>query len=175
MVRETTPTPLSTVNRTLRRDVSIIACKCLKKDRGRRYASASELGADIGRYLVGEPILAAPPSFFDSLRRLAHRHRAAVAALAGTFVALALAVAGISLFYPRAEQQRQRAIVDRNRAVEKEAEAQIQAAEANRQRLRSSRIAVACSGIRSTATSARPVDIPTTFAPSPSVPTARSC
>jgi WD40 repeat protein len=136
VVRETTPTPLSTVNRTLRRDVSIIAGKCLEKDRGRRYASASELGADIGRYLVGEPILAAPPSFFDSLRRLTHRHRAVAAALAGTFIALALAVAGISFFYLRAEQQRQRAIVDRNRAVEKEAEAQTQAAEANRQRLR---------------------------------------
>ncbi len=136
VVREATPTPLSAVNRTLRRDVSIIVGKCLEKDRGRRYATASELGADIGRYLAGEPILAAPPSFSDSLRRLAHRHRAAVAALVGTFVALALAVAGISLFYLRAEQQRQRAIVDRNRAVEKEAEAQTQAAEANRQRLR---------------------------------------
>jgi WD40 repeat protein len=136
VVREATPTPLSAVNRTLRRDVSIIAGKCLEKDRIRRYASASELGADIGRYLAGEPILAAPPSFSDSLRRLAHRHRAAVAALAGTFVALAMAVAGISFFYLRAEQQKQQAIVDRNRAVEKEAEAQTQAAEANRQRLR---------------------------------------
>ena len=136
VVREATPTPLSEVNRTLRRDVSIIAGKCLEKDRGRRYATASELGADIGRYLAGEPILAAPPSFSDSLRRLAHRHRAAVAALFGTFVALAMAVAGISFFYLRAEQQRQQAIVDRNRAVEKEAEAQTQAAEANRQRLR---------------------------------------
>jgi len=136
VVREATPTPLSTVNQTLRRDVSIIAGKCLEKDRSRRYASASELGADIGRYLAGEPILAAPPSFSDSLRRLAHRHRAAVAALVGTFVALAIAVAGISFFYLRAEQQRQQAIVDRNRAVENEAEAQSQAAEANRQRLR---------------------------------------
>ena len=136
VVREATPTPLSSVNRTLRRDVSIIAGKCLEKDRGRRYASASELGADIGRYLAGDPILAAPPSFSDSLRRLAHRHRAAVAALVGTFVALAITVAGISFFYLRAEQQRQQAIVDRNRAVEKEAEAQSQAAEANRQRLR---------------------------------------
>jgi len=136
VVREATPTPLSSVNRTLRRDVSIIAGKCLEKDRGRRYASASELGADIGRYLAGDPILAAPPSFSDSLRRLAHRHRAAVAALVGTFVALAIAVAGISFFYLRAEQQRQQAIVDRNRAVENEAEAQSQAAEANRQRLR---------------------------------------
>ena len=116
VVREATPTPLSAVNRALRRDVSIIAGKCLEKDRGRRYASASELGADIGRYLAGDPILAAPPSFSDSLRRLARRHRAAVAALVGTFVALAVAVAGISFFYFRAEQQRQRAIVDRNRA-----------------------------------------------------------
>jgi WD40 repeat protein/tRNA A-37 threonylcarbamoyl transferase component Bud32 len=136
VVREATPTPLSAVNRTLRRDVSIIAGKCLEKDRTRRYASAGELGADIGRYLAGDPILAAPPSFSDSLRRLARRHRAAVAALAGTFVALAMAVAGISFFYLRAEQQKQQAIVDRNRAVEKETEAQTQAAEANRQRQR---------------------------------------
>ena len=136
MVREATPTPLSAVNRTLRRDVSIIAGKCLEKDRTRRYASASELGADIGRYLAGDPILAAPPNFSDAVRRLARRHRAAVAALAGTFAALAMAVAGISFFYLRAEQQRQQAILDRNRAVEKEIEAQAQAAEADRQRLR---------------------------------------
>ena len=136
VVREATPTPLSAVNRMLRRDVSIIAGKCLEKDRGRRYATASELGADIGRYLAGDPILAAPPSFSDAVRRLARRHRAAVTALVGTFVALAMAVTGISFFYLRAEQQKQQAIVDRNRAVEKEAEAQTQAAEANRQRLR---------------------------------------
>jgi hypothetical protein len=81
------------------------ASKCLEKDRTRRYASASELGEDIGRYIAGDPILATPPSFSDSLRRLAHRHRAAVAALVGTFVALAMAVAGISFFYLRASSK----------------------------------------------------------------------
>ena len=36
--------------------------KCIEKDRGRRYESASGLAADLRRYLEGEAVTAAPPS-----------------------------------------------------------------------------------------------------------------
>jgi serine/threonine protein kinase len=56
VVRDVDPAPLSSVNKTLRRDLATIVHKCLEKDRGRRYSSAAELAADLGRYLVGDPI-----------------------------------------------------------------------------------------------------------------------
>ncbi|MFM8635327.1 MAG: protein kinase domain-containing protein [Planctomycetia bacterium] len=136
LVRESTPPPISTIAGTLGRDASVIARTCLEKERTLRYSTASELGADIGRLLAGDPIVAAPPSFIDSIRRFARRHVAAAAALAGTFLTLTVAVVGISIYYLRAERQRQEAVASRTRAEEKEAEAQAHAAEADRQRLR---------------------------------------
>lgn len=115
LVREVTPPPLSTVSRALGRDASVITAKCLEKDRTFRYSSASELGSDIGRLLAGDPIVAAPPSFVDSMRRFARRHVAAAAALAGTFLALTVAVVAISAFYLHAEHQKQ--VAERERML----------------------------------------------------------
>jgi serine/threonine protein kinase len=39
-------------------DVDAIVLKCLEKDPKRRYATAQELGAELGRFLAGEPVQA---------------------------------------------------------------------------------------------------------------------
>jgi WD40 repeat protein/tRNA A-37 threonylcarbamoyl transferase component Bud32 len=134
IVKEEDPTPLSALNRGLRGDAAVITGKCLEKDRGKRYSSASEIGSDIGRYLAGEPISASPPSFIDGLTRLARRHRSAAATLAGVFAALVLAVVGIGIFARRAEQQRRVAVASRTLAdaARKTAEQEQQAAERSR-------------------------------------------
>ena len=44
--------------RLLRGDLEWITMKAIEKDRTRRYASASEFAADIGRHLTSEPVLA---------------------------------------------------------------------------------------------------------------------
>jgi len=116
VVREDDPTPISSLNKTLRRDVAIIAGKCLEKNRQRRYSSAAELAGDVGRYLAGESITAAPPSFFDAVGRLARRHRAAATTVAGIAASLVAAVIGISLFAIRAERARQDAVAQREEA-----------------------------------------------------------
>ncbi|NIV47839.1 MAG: protein kinase, partial [Gammaproteobacteria bacterium] len=65
--------------RALRGDLDWITMKALEKDRTRRYGSASELAADIRRYLANEPVLASPPSNVYRLRKFMRRHRAGVA------------------------------------------------------------------------------------------------
>ena len=116
IVHEAEPRSLATVNPKLRGDVAPIVATCLEKDRGRRYSSAAELEADLGRYLRGEPIAASPPGLIDGLGRLARRHRLAAAAAAASLTALVAAVIGISMFAVQAERERQAAVAERQRA-----------------------------------------------------------
>jgi non-specific serine/threonine protein kinase/serine/threonine-protein kinase len=123
VVREVDPAPLSSVNKTLRRDLATIVHKCLEKDRGRRYSSAAELAADLGRYLVGDPITAAPMGLVDGVTRLARRHRIAAAAAATVFVALVVSTLAVATFAVRAERERTLAVASRREAVLNAAEA----------------------------------------------------
>ncbi|MCE9630277.1 MAG: protein kinase [Planctomycetia bacterium] len=116
VVKEVEPTLLSTVNSRLRGDLTTIVAKCLEKDRGRRYSSAAELEADLGRYLHGEAIAASPPRLIDAVVRLARRHRLAAMAAAGMVAAILIAIVGITLFAVRAERQRMLAVGERERA-----------------------------------------------------------
>ena len=104
IVKHDDPPPITAVNKTLRRDVSVIAGKCLEKDRNRRYSSASELSADVGRFLAGVPIAALPPTLLDGIGRLARKHKAAATAVAGIAASLVAMVVGISVFAVRAER-----------------------------------------------------------------------
>ena len=86
--RATTPDVL---RRRLSGDLDWIAMKAIETDRERRYGSARELAADVGRYLRDEPVLARPPSTSYRLRKFLRRNRAAVT---GAAAALVLLVAG---------------------------------------------------------------------------------
>src|SRR5215472_10370471 len=68
-------------------DLDWIAMKALEKDRSRRYATVSELAADIARYLSHEPVMARPASLPYRLRKYVRRQRTGVA-VAGVIVAL---------------------------------------------------------------------------------------
>ncbi len=116
VVREVEPRSLATVNPRLRGDLATIVAKCLEKDRTRRYSSAAELEADLGRTLRGEPITASPPGLVDGLLRLARRHRLAAAAAGSVALALVVAIVGISIFALRAERERRSAVAERQRA-----------------------------------------------------------
>ncbi len=69
-----------TLIRQLRGDPDAIALKALEKDRARRYPSASELAADIGRYLRNEPVIAHPPSTAYRAGKYVRRHKLGVGA-----------------------------------------------------------------------------------------------
>ena len=70
--RGTTPVGLL---KELRGDLECILMKAIEKDRKRRYDSASELEADIERYIKNEPVNAHPPSIAYRLGKFLRRNR----------------------------------------------------------------------------------------------------
>ena len=75
--------------RLLRGDLDWITMKALEKDLGRRYATASELSADIGGHLSHEPVLARPASATYRARKYVRRHPLGVTVAAGLVLLLA--------------------------------------------------------------------------------------
>jgi serine/threonine protein kinase/tetratricopeptide (TPR) repeat protein len=78
----------------IRGDLDWITLKAMDKERARRYASASELAADITRHLRNEPVLARPPSARYRMGKLLRRHRVEAAAAFAIVLALLLAAVG---------------------------------------------------------------------------------
>ena len=81
----------------LRGDLDWILARTLEKEPERRYASVSELAADLERHLADEPVLAGPPTGIYRLRKYVARHRATVAALSAVLLTLAVGL-GLSLW-----------------------------------------------------------------------------
>lgn len=67
-------TDLPSLTRQLRGDPDAVVLKALEKDRKRRYASASDLAADIEHYLRNEPVSAHPPSAVYHAQKYVRRH-----------------------------------------------------------------------------------------------------
>ena len=97
------------LSRQLRGDLDAITLKALEKERSRRYATASELGADIGRYLRNEPVLARPASAVYRTRKYVRRHRIGVGISAAAAVLLISAVVMQTFELQRTRRERDRA------------------------------------------------------------------
>ncbi|WP_127995862.1 serine/threonine-protein kinase [Piscinibacter defluvii] len=104
--------------RALRGDLDTILAKALKKAPAERYLSIEAFAADLQRHLAGEPVQARPDSLAYRGAKWLRRHR--VVALAGLFVALAIAagVAGTLSQARRAQVQAQEAQAQRDRALQ---------------------------------------------------------
>ena len=96
------PRPPRTLNDHIPRDLETITLKAMAKDPARRYQTAGEFAADLGRFLAGEPIHARPAGRLERGVRWIRRHPLPAALTAVTALALvALAVALVSLGYNR--------------------------------------------------------------------------
>jgi serine/threonine protein kinase/Flp pilus assembly protein TadD len=97
------------LRRRLAGDLDNIVLKALRKEPARRYASAEQFSADIGRYLDGLPIEARADTLTYRTGKFVRRHKAPVAAAILVFATL---VGGIIMTMREAriaEQQRARA------------------------------------------------------------------
>ena len=116
-VREAEPVPPSRLVPGLSRDAETIALKCLEKAPSRRYATASDLAADLERFLEGSPILARPVAFWERGWKWAAR-RPAIAGLALALLATAALLLGLgAVSYLRVQEALGVARDERARAV----------------------------------------------------------
>lgn len=104
--RGTEPRQLVT---SLRGDLDWVTLKALEKDRDRRYDTASELAADIERYLENRPVVARPAGSGYRLRKYVRRNRVAVAMAGGAFALLVAFAATQALQLRRTTRERDRA------------------------------------------------------------------
>ncbi len=103
--RDTRPRALA---RHLRGDIDWIVLKALAPERERRYDTPAALADDLRRHLRDEPVLAGPPHTAYRLRKLARRHRVAVAVAVIVILAVMSTLAGLGVGLQRAlfaEQQ----------------------------------------------------------------------
>lgn len=127
IIAEAEAPSLRAIDRSVPSDVATITAKAMEKDRTRRYQSASDLSADLGRYVNNEPILARPPSRTYRVRKFVRRNRALVAGVSLAFLALVGGVIGTT--WQAAEATRGRNLAEQ-RGVELEAQKRIAEQEA---------------------------------------------
>ncbi|HXG09600.1 MAG TPA: hypothetical protein VNK04_07405, partial [Gemmataceae bacterium] len=115
----------------------------LEKDRTRRYATASDLGRDVERYLRDEPVEACPPSLGYRLGKVVRRYRGVLAAAAAMVLLLVAGVVvstwqAVRATKAEAEAREAEAEASREAAAARQAEEQAQqeAARAEREKAR---------------------------------------
>lgn len=91
LVLEADPFSPRLVNPAVGRDLEVVCLKCLEKDPNQRYASARDLGDDLNRIRLGEPVLARPASLWTKGLRWAKRHPV-LTSTSGTAVLFLLAL-----------------------------------------------------------------------------------
>jgi len=109
--------------RRLHRELEWIPLKAMRKERVRRYRSASELADDIQNYLNGNPLIAGPETAIYRVKKFMRRHAGSVATVMLVAAAITLGLIISTAMYFRAERMRVRA----EQAREKETIARTQA------------------------------------------------
>ncbi|NQV31720.1 MAG: hypothetical protein HQ515_03455, partial [Phycisphaeraceae bacterium] len=97
-------TNVAELAKRLNRELEWIPLKAMRKDRVRRYTSASEFSDDIGNYLSDRPLLAGPESTVYRFRKAVHKHRIPVTAIAAVAAALIVGFVISTSLYVRMRQ-----------------------------------------------------------------------
>jgi len=120
------PAPPSRLRPKVPRDLETICLKCLRKDRGERYATVKELVDDLRRFQAGEPIQARPVGAAGRAWRWCRRNPAVAglqAGIAAALIAGTLVSSYFALEARRTAEQLRVALRERDEAKRKEREA----------------------------------------------------
>ena len=107
-VAEMRRTEISTLAKHLKKELEWIPLKAMRKERSKRYRSASELADDIENYLNGVPLIAGPPTTRYRLKKFIRRHTSLVAGVIAVLIVLIAGIIISSVFALRARRQAQR-------------------------------------------------------------------
>ncbi|MHC4302071.1 MAG: serine/threonine protein kinase, partial [Planctomycetota bacterium] len=99
-------TQVAALARRLHRELEWIPLKAMRKERVRRYRSASELADDVENYLRGDPLIAAPESTTYRAMKMFRKHRIPFAAGVITVASLVVGLVVAASMYFHAEQAR---------------------------------------------------------------------
>jgi hypothetical protein len=107
------------INDKIPKDLETVCLKCLAKEPDRRYATATELANELGRFLAGEPVRARPVGRIERVWRWCRRKPlvAGLSAAAAFLFVLALGATSFGLWRVSLEQEetaRQRDLAVRN-------------------------------------------------------------
>ncbi len=105
--RKTDPISL---HRELKGDLDWITMKTMAKDRTHRYASASELAAEIERFLKHEPVVASPPRTLYKIRKYIRRHKVGMTAAFLVIIAVFIGITGTTIGLLRAKKAEKKAV-----------------------------------------------------------------
>jgi len=108
-------TDLVSLRRLVDGDLNSITRKALEKGRERRYASVSDLAADIQRHVEHRPVLASPPSRLYRARKFLRRHR--LAALGTVAGAVFLVLSGVTVWSLARDSVRKPKLTDKDTIV----------------------------------------------------------
>ncbi len=109
-IAESRGTNIAALTRRLHEELEWIPLKAMRKDRTRRYRSASELSDDIRNYLNGVPLIAGPESRTYRLKKFVTRNRMLVASAATVLAVLVTSVIVSTAFAIREAQARTEAM-----------------------------------------------------------------
>ncbi len=86
--------------RDMHPDLVAIVFKAMAKEPGARYPSAKAMAMDISNFLLGEPIVARPPSKLDRWKRKLRKNKLAALICGGTLVVSLIAILIVSQLGP---------------------------------------------------------------------------
>ncbi|MHC4567536.1 MAG: protein kinase domain-containing protein, partial [Planctomycetota bacterium] len=108
--------------RCLHRELEWVPLKAMRKDRCRRYRSASELADDVRHYLNGLPLIAGPETAMYRMQKFVRKHAGSVVTATLVAVAIVLGLIGSTVMYLRSEKALAREAVARVQAEDAEQE-----------------------------------------------------
>jgi serine/threonine protein kinase/WD40 repeat protein/tetratricopeptide (TPR) repeat protein len=105
-IAEKRHTEVRTLTKRLHNELEWIPLKAMRKDRDRRYKTASDLAEDVQNYLNGNPLLAGPESATYRFKKFIKKRKGLVAAITAVTAVLIIGLAVSTTLYIRVKKQK---------------------------------------------------------------------